>query len=261
MKFSRQVYWDDLPFKWQWIMFCQDFPLWPIYLGWPYMAWLIASLSYTRPFATTRQWSGKGSVVGLMVTPRRIYIKGDLPWLLLPALQSQWWAPANPHLHRRPSNTSRGFGQYPVESLLLSSWSWCRQGFVCDLQDWSPCFPQSCGSPVIKSHWPSRSNYLGIPSPFSDLQAGNPDVGFRTCATVGELLWYCGSPTGWSWDFILLWLCPSYYLSTASSLSLDVGYLFLMGSSILLSMVVQQLVAILVFSQEKMSTHPSILPS
>ena len=41
---------------------------------------------------------------------------------------------------------------------------------------------------------------------------------------------------------------------------LDVGYL-LMGSSILLSMVVQQLAAILVFSQEKMSTHPSILPS
>ena len=39
----------------------------------------------------------------------------------------------------------------------------------------------------------------------------------------------------------------------ASSLSLDVGYLIFVGSSVLLLMVVQQLVAILVFSQEEMS--------
>ena len=37
----------------------------------------------------------------------------------------------------------------------------------------------------------------------------------------------------------------------------DVGYLFLVGSSIFLLMAVQQLVEILVFSQEEMSTHPS----
>ena len=34
-----------------------------------------------------------------------------------------------------------------------------------------------------------------------------------------------------------------------------------MGSSVLLSMVVQPLVAILVLSQEEMSAHPSTLPS
>lgn len=42
-------------------------------------------------------------------------------------------------------------------------------------------------------------------------------------------------------------------------LSLDVGYL-LLCSNIFLSMVVPQLVAILAFSQEKMSAHPSTLP-
>ena len=47
----------------------------------------------------------------------------------------------------------------------------------------------------------------------------------------------------------------------ASSLSLDVGYLFLVGSSIGLLMVVQQLVAILVLSQKEMSARPSTLPS
>ena len=66
-----------------------------------------------------------------------------------------------------------------------------------------------------------------------------------------QLLWYycspvCGPPTQWVRGLILLWLCPSYHLAAASSLSLDVGYLFLVGSSIFLLMVIQQLVAILV---------------
>ena len=57
-------------------------------------------------------------------------------------------------------------------------------------------------------------------------------------------------------------LHPSYLLVAASPLSLDVGNLFFVcvGSNILLSMVVQQIAAILVFSQ-KMSTRPSTLPS
>ena len=45
-----------------------------------------------------------GSMVGLMVTSKRVYAKGELP--VPPSL---WWAPANPLLHRRPSNTSRYF--------------------------------------------------------------------------------------------------------------------------------------------------------
>ena len=45
------------------------------------------------------------------------------------------------------------------------------------------------------------------------------------------------------------------------SFALGCRYLFLVGSDILLSMVIQQLVEILVFSQEKMSAPPSALPS
>ena len=33
---------------------------WPVCLGWPYTAWLIASLSYSSPFTTTKLWSTKG---------------------------------------------------------------------------------------------------------------------------------------------------------------------------------------------------------
>ena len=42
-----------------WIMFCQKYPLWPVYLEWPSMAWLIATLSYTSPFNTKHvPWRG-----------------------------------------------------------------------------------------------------------------------------------------------------------------------------------------------------------
>ena len=46
----------------------------------------------------------------------------------------------------------------------------------------------------------------------------------------------------------------------AYPLLLDVRYLFLVGSNIRLLMVVHQRVAILVFSQEKMSALPSTMP-
>ena len=53
----------------------------------------------------------------------------------------------------------------------------------------------------------------------------------------------------------------SNHLSGASPLPLDVGHLFLVGSNILLSMVVQQRVVILEFSQEKMTARPPTPPS
>ena len=74
---------------------------------------------------------------------------------------------------------------------LLLFWVLVLFCFVCDLQDWSLYFPQSCVSLVVKSHWPSRSDSLGIPSPFVGSPRGTPDVGFTT---VGKLLWYYCSP-------------------------------------------------------------------
>ena len=50
-------------------------------------------------------------------------------------------------------------------------------------------------------------------------------------------------------------------LVAATPLPLDVGYPFLVGSNILPLRAVQQRVAILMFSQEKMSTRPSTLSS
>ena len=196
-------------------------------------------------------------------------------------------------------------------------------------------FPQSCRSSVIKSHWPSKANSLGVLSPLPDPQVGKSVVGPRTFATVQELLWYnyspfCGLSAGWlygeahmpwlpgllqpepcphsrplltcasigdtqtlrgrsgsvscgipgSWctqgficalwaslvgvvfDLNTILLPPPHHLVWASPLPLGIGYFFfLVGSNILLSMVVQLLVAVLAFSQERISTHPSPGPT
>ena len=64
------------------------------------------------------------------------------------------------------------------------------------------------------------------------------------------------------WGLISTRLHPSYHLVAASPLFLDMRYLVLVvGFSILLSMVVQQLVMILVFFQEKMRACSSTPPS
>ena len=93
-----------------------------------------------------------------------------------------WQAPTDPHLHGGPSSTSR----WLWFSLL---WGRCSfpLGFIA-LQDWNLCFPQSCGSPVIKSHWPSRPDSMRIPVPLLYPQAGKPDLGFRTFRTASLVL-------------------------------------------------------------------------
>ena len=76
----------------QWTVFCQNSPLWPVHLGWPCTAWLLASLSYTCPFALTRQWSGiQGSLEGilgrsiLVVSLESLFFDNLIQPMLLPA--------------------------------------------------------------------------------------------------------------------------------------------------------------------------------
>ena len=63
------------------------------------------------------------------------------------------------------------------------------------------------------------------------------------------------------WALILNVISPLLPSCWGFSFALGMGYLFLLGSNILLLMVVQQRVVILEFSQEKMSTCPSTAPS
>ena len=40
----------------QWTTFCQNSPPWPVHLGWPYMTWLIISLSETSLWSMQSIW-------------------------------------------------------------------------------------------------------------------------------------------------------------------------------------------------------------
>ena len=138
------------------------------------------------------------------------------------------------------------------------------QNFVCALQDWRLCFSQSSGSPIIKSCWPQDQIPWRFPVPLSDPQAGKLDVGFRTFTAVQDfvgiiVLQSVGHPPGGYgiWFYYDCTLLPCHY---SFLFVFGHGVSFLVGSGILLSTVVQQLVAILVLLQE-MSKHPSTLPS
>ena len=85
----------------------------------------------------------------------------------------------------------------------------------------SLCFPQACGSSVIKSCCPTKSVSLGIPSPFARSPGQEDWWGPRAFARVWELLWYycspvCGSPTCWEWDWILSVIFAPFLLSSYS---------------------------------------------
>ena len=103
-------------------------------------------------------------MVELLATSKMNYANTCLPGLLLPVPLSVWQATVNPRLQRRPSDICK-------QIWLNLQWGHCSfplgpgvHGFGWPSK--SLCFPQDCGSSVIKSHWPSKSDSLGILSPF-----------------------------------------------------------------------------------------------
>ena len=46
----------------EWMTFIRTLHYDPVCLGWPCTSWLIALLSYSSPFTSTRQWSMKGII-------------------------------------------------------------------------------------------------------------------------------------------------------------------------------------------------------
>ena len=136
------------------------------------------------------------------------------------------------------------------------------------------CVPSTCGVSVSPSPVEVlQSNPAWLQSlilwesllPLLDPQVGKPDMRLRTFTPVGGLLWYncspvCESPTQWLWDLILCDCAPPT-VSSWLLVCFGCGVSFLLCSSVSLSMTVQQLVVILVLSQEGVSTRPSTLPS
>ena len=144
-------------------------------------------------------------------------------------------------------HSQSGLAQSPVGSLV------CTKVFLCPPR---VCFSHSCGSNINKSCWLSKPEPLGIPTLCAGFPAWEVWCGawnLHNTVRTSLVLFFssCRSLTQQVWNLILTWLPLFYHLVVDSSLFLDMGCLFLVASHILLLMVVQQLVVILVFSQEK----------
>ena len=123
--------------------------------------------------------------------------------------------------------------------LLMVCLTYHASQVCCSQSSYTRSSPQlTCASAGDTQTLKSRSGSLS----WGSLGPGAHKDFFEPCKSLRQA---CG--------LILNTICPSYCLLGASPLPLDMGYLFLVGSNILLSMAVQQVVAILEFSQKKMS--------
>ena len=116
----------------------------------------------------------------------------QLPGLLYSVLLTPQQANVDPHLHQRLLDTHR-------KVCLSLFWGHCSSLLGPGVHNISflssrSLFPLSSGNSVVRSHWPSKSNSLGILSLLLDPQVGKSVVGPRTFAVVRELLWCNCSP-------------------------------------------------------------------
>ena len=118
------------------------------------------------------------SMKGLMVTSKRAYSNGDPPNLMLPMPRAPHWAPANPHLYRSPPTLAGSFGSVSCRVTAPFLWVLVCTKF-CALQDWSLCFPQSCGSPGTSTNSPGQNTGVGshfLLQGISPTQGSNPHL-------------------------------------------------------------------------------------
>ena len=128
-----------------------------------------------------------GSLVGLMVDCGRAHTKGYFPELLLPVSLSPQWDTAAPTSAGDPPTLAGRSGSVFYGVTAPSPGSRCAHYFVCALQEWSLCFPQSCRSPAIKALkvWFSRN---------SSSCCQTPSLGSLTWGLETSLQWvdFCG---------------------------------------------------------------------
>ena len=96
-------------------------------------------------------------------------------WDCVPSLSVPWPHSRSVLIHASAGHSGMLLGKFGSLSYgVIAPFSWVLvcTSFCCTLQESGP---QSCGSSVIKSHWPSKSSSLGILSPF----AGSP--GWEIC--------------------------------------------------------------------------------
>ena len=151
--------------------------------GWGLCSLPVSSLTWNDPVLESTH-----SMIGLKVTTsRRTRTSWYLLGMMLPGPLSLQWATANTCLCRGPSSASRQV----CFTLLWGHWSFplvYTKFCVCPSRVES-LFPQILWIPAIKFHRPSKSDSLGIPSPFVGSIVWEACKGLRSFTTVRESLW------------------------------------------------------------------------
>ena len=149
--------------------------------------------------------------------------EGSHQWVLARTAAASVFVPtvslSRLQLYRRPSGLASRSGPVSYEVADLFSGPWYTQGL----------FPPVVWHTCTQTSLAFRAGFSGDTSHCLTPSLGNLTQG-SGLPLLWENLWYndipfCGSHTWQVWDLILLWLHPSYR-PMASSLSLDVGYLF-----------------------------------
>ena len=129
-----------------------------------------------------------------------------------------------------PSTLAVGFIQSPLGSRLISSWP-LHARFCFYPPRLESLFPLVCRSPIIKSHWPSRPDSLGTPSPFvrsSGWEGSEPSQrGRASLVLLFSSLWVTHLAGVGSDLIVITSLLPSH----CGFLSLGVGSLFWVSAS------------------------------
>ena len=207
-----------------------------------------------------------GSLVGLMADSGRAHAKEYFPELLLPVSLSSQWDTATPHLCRRPSNTSRKVWFSPLWDHCSFSWVLMRTLLCVCPPRVESLFPavlsKSCNQiPLAFKVWFSRN---------SSSCCRTPKLGSLTWGSVPSLQWvgFCDisvlqfvSHPPSSYGIWFYCDCAPPTVSFWLLLCLCIWGVFLVNSSVFLSMIVQQLVVIPVLSLKGVSTRPSTLSS
>ena len=158
-----------------------------------------------------------------------------------------------------PTLAGRSGLVHSMGSLLLPPWSWCPHYFVCALLEslFPPVLSKSCNqTPLAFKVWFSgnSSSHCQIPRLGSLTWSSEPSLQWMDFRSIIVLqfvshppssygIWFycdCAPPTISLWLLLCLWMWG----------------IFLVSSSVFVLMIVQQLIVILVLSQEGVSTLP-----
>ena len=147
--------------NWDWLPdFLQYFQEWRIHIRFYYLFW--SSRKRTRRHRSEWKYSFLESIWTL-VAFRRVHTNEYSPALPPPVSLSPHkpqLSPVSPGDPPRPEGRSDP-SFYEVTAFSLG----CSMHEEKMYKEWSFCFSQSGGFPVIKSHWPSKPNTLGASPP------------------------------------------------------------------------------------------------